>query len=104
MVTLTIPAQALARNINAIVGLSFKDDSANCEVYITANNKNDAISAVTKLWQGNSCIGTWEDTANGILDITYEADAENGKNYTLTVDFTVNGITQPTASTSGTYN
>jgi len=104
MVTLAIPAQALARNINTIVGLSFKDNSANCEVYITANSKDDAISAVTKLWQGSSCIETWKDTAKGILDITYKADAENGKSYTLTVDFTVNGITQPTVSTSGTYN
>ena len=104
MVTLTIPAQALAHNINTIVGLSFKDDSANCEVFISANSKDDAISAVTKLWQGSSCIGTWKDTAKGILDVTHNANVKNGKSYTLTVDFTVNGITQPTVSTSGTYN
>ncbi len=65
---------------------------------------DDAISAVTKLWQGNSCIETWEDTAYGILNVTYSTDVKGGKSYTVTVDYTINGIVQKQLSDSGTCN
>lgn len=103
MLILTIPAQAATRGIYGTAGLSFKDDSANCSVLIIGDNEDDAISAVTKLWQGSSCIKTWEDTAKGVLDVSHEATATKGRSYTLTVDFTVNGNSHPTVSASGTY-
>ena len=103
MLILTIPAQATIRDIYATAGLSFENNSANCSVLIIGNNEDDAISAVTKLWQGSSCVTTWEDTAEGVLDVSHEATAAKGRSYRLTVDFTVNGSSHPTVSASGTY-
>ena len=101
MLVLTVQAQAAKRNINTMVGLSFSGSTANCDILIIADNSDDEISATTKLWQGKSCIAKWDDSADGVLDTSYDATVSRGKSYTLTVDFTINEKAYPTVTSSG---
>lgn len=100
--SLTIPAQATNRAIGADVELLFSGNTATCAVFITAANSGDDIEAVIELWQGNSRIKMWEESAEAVLDFSKTASVSTGKSYTLTVNYTVNGVACPMASASGT--
>lgn len=96
------PSQAAACAIGADVELLFSGNTATCSVFITAANSGDDIKAVIELKQGNNCIKTWTESAESVLDFCETVSVTKGKSYTLTVDYTVNGVSCPQASASGT--
>lgn len=101
---LPVTANAAAPRIVGIVpSISFVGNTANCSVSITADSINDDITAVVKLWDGNSCIATWNASGAGFLNINRSKVVTKGVEYVLTVDVTINGVKRPTVSTCGTY-
>ena len=78
------------------------DTTATCSVFIRANKANDDISADISLWQGNSCIESWEASGSGTLNFESTATVSKGKSYTLKIDFSINGKIQPSVSHSNT--
>lgn len=61
----------------------------------------DKIEVIVKLWQGSSCIATWNTSGTGYINFSRSKTVIKGGEYTLKADVTINGIKQPTASISG---
>lgn len=91
-----------ARIPPAYPALSFSGTTANCSVYIRADNSNDSISATIQLWQGSSCVATWYASGVGTLTYSTSKAVTSGLQYTLTVDATINGSSIPRVSTTKT--
>lgn len=90
------------RMINIRPGIDFSGTTAHCTASVTGNSMDDDIDIVVKLWQGNSCIDTWEDSGSGYVFLSKYKTVEKNKEYTLTIDATINGKKQPTASFTST--
>lgn len=85
------------------IKLTFDGTTACCDVMIASTDLKGDISAVIKLMDGSTCINSWRKVAYGYLSFTDSTTSvEKGKSYTLTVTYSVNGITKPTLSTSAT--
>lgn len=59
---------------------------------------NNDIDIVVKLWKENSCIATWKESGAGYVYLSKNKTVEKNHEYTLTIDATINGKTQPAAS------
>ena len=100
---LAIPVQAQTpRNPLGRVSLTFSGTTAHCSCVIYADSEDDSISATMKLWNGNQCIATWTARDTSLLSLAETATVKRGQSYTLTVDYTIEGIAKPRLSTSGT--
>lgn len=103
MLLISIAAPVNAAQPRALVIapiLSFNGTTANCQLTVTANTTADKLVAQIKLWNGNTCLRTWNVQGNGAI-MFYDTHAVTRyKTYTLTADVTVNGVAQPTVSKS----
>lgn len=100
---LALPAFALSpRVVQTSPRISFNGTMASCSVVVTGNQSKDNISIVMKLWNGGTCVKTWEAKATGYLYAKESAAVVSGKTYSLTVDVTIDGKALPTVTTSGT--
>lgn len=79
--------------------LSFSGTTATCSLIVTAD-PGDNISAVVKLWRGGSCLATWNASGTRTLSFSRTATVSKSQTYTLTADVTINGVSQPQASTT----
>ena len=80
--------------------ISYSGNVATCVVNIYGNSTSDHLEATIKLWRGNSCIETWEETGNGYIFFSETATITPGSTHTLTVDLWVNGVAQDRVSFS----
>ena len=102
-VILAVPAYAAStRTIDVYPDLVFNGTTANCTVTILGERTTDKISAAMELWQGNTLIDDWSASGSGVLKMDKTAAVEKNKTYTLTVEYTINGVAQKTVSVSGT--
>ena len=104
IMTLMFPLTAhasTARSNTIILRLSFSGTTATCSVTITSDSTNDEIEAAIKLWQGSTCVATWQESGSGYIIFKDTTTVIKGKTYELTVDVTINGVAQTQASTSG---
>ena len=90
------------RLLNIMPGLSFSGTTAECSVVVAGNYANDDIDVVIKLWRGSTCVRTWYANGDGYVFWEGTATATKGKTYTLTADVTINNVTKPRVSISGT--
>jgi len=89
---------ATPRYINIRPGISFTGTTAFCTASVTGNSMNDKIDIVVKLLKEKSCIATWKDSGVGYVYLSKSKVVEKNYEYTLTIDATINGQAQPTAS------
>lgn len=89
-----------ARIISIDPRLDFDGTDALC--YVAIYEPSSDIKATIKLWQGSTCIATWKADGVGFVEFSDTVSVSKGKNYTLTVDTTVNGKTKPRESCTGT--
>lgn len=89
---------ATPRIVGIKPGIEFNGTTATCTVSITGESMKDDIEAVVKLWHGGSCIATWNTSGTGYLSFSKTKTVTKGREYTLTVDATINGVTQKTFS------
>lgn len=80
--------------------LSFEGTVANCSVIVYADASSDEIESSIKLWRGSICVATWQEESTGILVFKDTATVTKGRNYELTADVTINGVSQPQVSVS----
>lgn len=103
MMMLSFPANAVDFRLGIkLPSLTFEDKTATCKVLITTENSSDDISATITLWNGSSCIKTWNASDSGKLDFSQTATVVKGETYTLNVDALINGEPQETFSTTRT--
>ena len=100
---LGISAQAAqTRSYQISPSLSFTGTTANCAVVVYGEDNNDAISITAKLYQGSTCVKTWNTSGTGVVQLSKPVAVEKGKTYKLTADVTINGVKQATKSTTAT--
>lgn len=100
---LSVTAYAASpRIINIMPEITFSGTTANCAVAVTGDHATDDIDVVIKLWRGSTCLRTWYANGNGYVFWDDTAAVNKGKTYTLTVDTTINNVTNPRVSVSGT--
>lgn len=92
---------ATPRLVGIRPGIDFEGNTADCTVSITGNSMKDDIDAIIKLWCGDSCIATWTTSGTGYVFFSKSKTVTKGREYTLTVDATINGVTQATISYTG---
>lgn len=93
-----IPMSVFAATPRAIAvnpRLSFEGTTAKCGLTVMVNTMSDKVSAVIMLWDGNKCIKAWTKSSNGTLVFSDTATVTIGKEYRLTADVTINGVTEP---------
>lgn len=101
-VILSISAHAQTYMMRKECDLSFEGSTAYCSVTIKCDKSTDEISALVKLWDGSRPIENWSVNATGKLIFLETKTLTPGKTYKLTVDYTVNGISQTQLSKSAT--
>lgn len=99
-ILLTTSAYAIVPRTYAAPELYFSGRTANCAVEVAADYSTDKINASMALWNGRTCIASWEKSDVGFLELSGEATVDKGKTYELTVDITINSKVYPTASIS----
>ncbi len=102
LIMLIAPAHATARMIYAQPFISFKGNTATCNVTINVDSQKDKVVAEIELLQGNNFVASWKESSTGTLWFEETAQVVSGKTYTLKVTFTVNNGPQHSISTSGT--
>lgn len=90
------------RILSIVPGLSFDGTTAYCEVAVVGDYSTDRYTVVIKLWEGNSCIATWDVISTGYVDFSRTHTVKLNTKYTLTVDVTLNGETLDRVSISRT--
>lgn len=92
----SVPVQAFsARSPVVRLDLSFDGTTAICYVPVVAENSDDDIEIVVKLWQGKTVIKTWRDDGVGTLFFEEKETVTKGKTYGLSADVTINGEPYP---------
>jgi len=101
LVVLLLSMTALAANraVTTFADVTVTGTSANCTVDITGA-RNDEIDVVIKLFENGRRIQTWTDSATTYYRFNETARVNGGGTYTLTVDYSVNGVSQPSISVS----
>lgn len=102
LLTSTVNAQRERVGARSIQ-LTFDGTTACCDVTIATTDLKGDISAVIKLMDGSTCINSWRKAASGYLFFADSTTSvKKGKSYTLTVTYSIDGVTQPSLSTSAT--
>lgn len=95
----TTGAQAKeSRAISNKPNLSFDGTTACCSVVCTGASSSDTVAATLILYQGSTYVDSWSDSGKGSVVLYGETEVESGKNYNLTLIFSVNGIKKPSTS------
>lgn len=103
MLLFSIPVSVYAITPRALVlapMLSFNGTTANCQLTVTADTTADKLVAQIKLWDGDTCLRTWNVQGNGAIMFYDTHTVTRYRTYTLTADVTVNGVAEPTVSKS----
>lgn len=87
---MSVSVFAAAKDISIKPTLSFSGTTATCMVIINESEKQ--IHATMRLWNGNTLVDSWSDSATSRLILSDTITLVSGKNYTLTVSGTIDGV------------
>lgn len=90
---------AVLRVPTATPELSFNDTTANAFALCTAST-SDRISAELTLYQGNTYIDSWSAAGTYRVPVSGECTVKSGKTYRLVLTWSINGVAQPSESTT----
>lgn len=101
-VTLSVQA-ASPRIITMSPGLTFRSGVAYCEVNVCGEYTTDSIFVIAKLFDedGNG-VKTWVQSGSGYVNLSRSVKVTSGVEYTLKAYVTVNDVSKPTVSVTGT--
>ena len=100
---LTATAQAaVMRSPTATPSLSFSGGKASCSATCTADTRSDSIAATLTLYQGNTVVGSWDNSGTYRVRVSGSANATSGKSYKLVLTWSVNGKSQTSVSKTKT--
>lgn len=80
--------------------LSFSANTANCSASIIEKGKN--ISATMNLYESGSLVDTWSRSGSSSVTLSGSHTAKSGKTYKLVVNYTINGGSTQTVTTTKT--
>lgn len=102
--TLYISHDELVGGAFAVMATAVAAGSAAMAAALTAvaSSIKDELDIVVKLWKEKSCMVTWKASGEGYVFLSKNKTVEKNHEYTLTIDATINGQAQPTASFTAT--
>lgn len=103
LLILTISAQAAeSRSIRIKPELYFGVNTATCSVSLKADNAKDEVEATLTLYQGEKYVDSWSNSGTGRVFISGSCAVVSGKSYKLVLDYSINGVSQQSETTTGT--
>lgn len=102
LVCFSVGAVAKLYTAHGSVSLSFDGSKAVCAAWYTADNTSDALDVTLSLYRGSTLVKSWRRTGIGTVSVSERCGVQSGKTYTLTMQYSVNGVPQPDLSTTKT--
>lgn len=100
VISLPMSVVAAPRDIAFAPVLSFNGLIATCGVDVYGDSTSDYIEVTMKLMDDFQCVGTWHQDGYCYVSMTKKALVAKGRNYTLTVEVTINGVARAPVSVS----
>lgn len=92
VMVLTVSTYAItARTVNPVVGLSFQGTTAVCHAKCFAGSDNDNIQATLTLYCGANRLDSWDGSGKGTISLSGTCRVETGKQYKLTLTYSITG-------------
>lgn len=105
LVVMSLCMAAQAADMRAAGGtpnLSFNGTTAVCSVRCKGNVSSDQVSAKLTLYQGKTVVDSWSGSGKNYVTVSGQHKVTSGKSYTLTLTYSINGVSQTAKSTTAT--
>ena len=100
---LTISAEAVGlRAIGGMPRLTFNGTTAHCVVVCNGDKNTDEVKATLTLYQGSTYVDSWSASGKGKAYISEDCAVKSGKSYVLKLTYSINGVSEPSASVTAT--
>ena len=100
---LTVAAHAVEpMAMSPLPVLSFQGATAYCGAECRAEKSSDTVKATLTLYRGSTYVDSWSGSGKGRVAISGDCAVKSGTKYTLTLTYSINGIAQPSVSTTAT--
>lgn len=97
-----LTASAATRTESCKPNLTITGTTATCNVMIAGGNMTDTIHVTMRLMHRSAYIAAWTATGTGYVSLSKTATVSPGNTYTLVVQVTINGVTEPPVAVSKT--
>lgn len=101
LLVLTITAQAVEPRAIGSPVLDFNGTTAECSVTCRGDNTTDKLNVTLTLYQGSTFVDSWSGSGTYRVPVSGSAQAQRGKEYRLVLTWSINGISQPSVTTTG---
>ena len=99
---LGMSAQAVNPRAGGMPLLSFSGTTANCSVTCRGDNATDRIYVTLSLYHGSALVDSWSASGTYRVPVSGSCGVERGETYRLVMNWSLNGVLQPTYETSAT--
>ena len=101
LLALTVSAHAASLRLpSATPSLSFSGTTAKCSALCTADGTSDRVCATLTPYQGSTFVDSWSASGTYFVPVSGEHAAVSGKTYRLVLNWSINGVSQPSVSTT----
>lgn len=101
LLVLTVTAHAAEPRAVSSPVLVFNGTTAECSVTCRGDNTTDKVKATLTLYQGSTYVDSWSSSGTYRVPVSGSAKATSGKEYRLVLTWSINGVSQPSVTTTG---
>lgn len=95
LLALSVPAYAVSTRVMLVQPiLTFDGTTATYSVDFIGSKPTDKAVLTLTLYQGSRYLASWTSSGEGHVHISKSREVERGKEYTLELTWSVNGVTQ----------
>ena len=99
MLFMIMSVQALEPRLSTPkLDLSFIGTTAYCSVICNGQSDSDKIQATLTLYQGKTYVDSWSNSGTGQTAVSGNCKVSRGKDYTLTLTYSINDSSKPSIS------
>ena len=103
MMVLTMSAQAMDTfAVKDNISLSFDGTTATCSANCKGSKASDEVEATLTLVSGGKTVASWNASGSYSVSISECCEVDQGKTYTLKLNYSINGTTKPEKSVTKT--
>ena len=102
MLAAILSALAGARSVERLPVLSFSGTTVNCSANISGNVSTDTVKISLTLRENGTAVATWNASGTGRASLTKTYAGKSGASYSLTLNYSINGVAQPAATVTQT--
>lgn len=100
ILAVTMIVSAAEPRAGGIPVLAFRGTTADCSAVCMGDYATDRVNVTLTLKHGASTLGTWSGSGVGRASASGSCTVERGEEYTLTLTWSINGVQQPSSSTT----